>query len=307
MTKTRCMHVHFRKILQRVKKTLRLSASDQQSQGVTEPLSLGDLPEECISLIISFTSPRDACVFALVSKTFESAVQSDIVWEKFIPPEYESLLSRSQHFSSKKELFFALCDESVLINVSKKDLWIEKATGKRCMMLSASALNLSTHHTWKWITNPVSAWLETVPELLTTRWFEIRCRTNTRFLSPRTRYSVYIVFLKADICYGFAYVAMEAVVRMVGHELSESCRRYVCFHEAMEWQFLTRKNLVNPERREDGWMEIEIGEFFNEGAFRNNDEIEMSVSETTQRNSKRGLIIRGIEIRPTKKPGNEMP
>jgi len=120
MTKTRCMHEHFRKILQRVKKTLRLSASDQQSQGVTEPLSLGDLPEECISLIISFTSPRDACVFALVSKTFESAVQSDIVWEKFIPPEYESLLSRSQHFSSKKELFFALCDESVLINVSKK-------------------------------------------------------------------------------------------------------------------------------------------------------------------------------------------
>ncbi|EFH53071.1 hypothetical protein ARALYDRAFT_904461 [Arabidopsis lyrata subsp. lyrata] len=51
------MHEHFRKLVQRLKKTLRLSASDK-SHGVTEPLSLDDLPEECISLIIYKSSRR---------------------------------------------------------------------------------------------------------------------------------------------------------------------------------------------------------------------------------------------------------
>jgi len=112
------MHEHFRKIVQRVKKTLRLSASDK-SHGVAE---LDDLPEECVSIIVSFTSPQDACVLASVSKTFASAVKSDIVWEKFIPPEYESLISQSRAFKflSKKELYFALCDKSVLIDDGKK-------------------------------------------------------------------------------------------------------------------------------------------------------------------------------------------
>jgi len=78
------------------------------------------LPEDCISNIISFTSPRDACVAASVSKTFESAVSSDCVWDKFLPPEYESLVSRSRVFASKKELYFALCHNPVLIEDGKK-------------------------------------------------------------------------------------------------------------------------------------------------------------------------------------------
>lgn len=69
------------------------------------------LPEDCISNIISFTSPRDACVAALVSKTFESAVKSDSVWEKFLPLEYASLIP---------QVSTALCDNPVLIEEGKK-------------------------------------------------------------------------------------------------------------------------------------------------------------------------------------------
>ena len=50
-------------------------------------------PEDCICKIVSCTSPRDACVVATVSKAFESAAKSDVVWEKFLPPGYESLCS----------------------------------------------------------------------------------------------------------------------------------------------------------------------------------------------------------------------
>ncbi|XP_010502246.1 PREDICTED: putative F-box protein PP2-B8 [Camelina sativa] len=306
MTKTRCVHVHqhFRKLVQQLKKTLRFSASDK-SRGVTEPLSLDDLPEECISIIISFTSPRDAYVFASVSKTFASAVQSDIIWENFLPSEYKSLIPQSPDFLSKKELYFALCHESVLIDDGKKILWVERENAKRCIMLSAMNLSITwgdSPQSWRWVSDP-QARFETVAELLEVCLFEIRGRINTRVLSPRTRYSVYIVFMKVNICYGFENVAVEVVVGVVGKDLEESCRRYVCFDEARDEQFRRRdrgKNLVKPERRNDGWMEINLGEFFNEGGLSKYDEIEVVALENKLRHWKRGLIIRGVEIRPAK-------
>lgn len=84
------------------------------------PSSFDDLPEDCISHIITFTSPRDACVAASVSKTFASAVDSDSVWEKFLPPDYSSLVPQSGVFLSKKELYFALCHDPLLIEDGKK-------------------------------------------------------------------------------------------------------------------------------------------------------------------------------------------
>lgn len=84
------------------------------------PSPFDGLPEDCISNIISFTSPRDACVAASVSKTFESAVNSDNVWEKFLPPDYSSLIPPSRVFASKKDLYLALCHNPVLIEDGKK-------------------------------------------------------------------------------------------------------------------------------------------------------------------------------------------
>lgn len=88
---------------------------------------------------------------------------------------------------------------------------------------------------------------------------------------------------------------------MVGQEAS---RRYICFDEAIDGEFQRvergMRPLVKPEEREDGWMEIELGEFFNEGELMNSEEIEMGGLETKRLNGKYGLIIQGIEIRPAK-------
>ncbi|CAL9241819.1 unnamed protein product [Arabidopsis halleri] len=272
----------------------------------SSPFSL--LPEHCISDIISFTSPLEACVVASVSRTFESAAKSDTVWDKFLPPDYESLVPRSRDFSSKKEFYFALCenpiliDDPVLIDNGKMSLWLERASGKRCIMLLAMNLSVtwgnSPEH-WQWISVP-EARFGIVPELIKVCWFHIDGKMNTRVLSPGTRYSAYIVFKKEDDCYGFEDVAIEAAVGVVGQEPT---RRSICFDEALDGKSFRRErgrsNLVKPEERKDGWMEIELGEFFNEGDMFT-DEIEIKVSEIKELNWKRGLIILGIEIRPTK-------
>ncbi|CAH2045750.1 unnamed protein product [Thlaspi arvense] len=261
------------------------------------------LPEDCISNIISFTSPREACVVASVSKTSKSAAKSDIVWEKFLPREYPSLIPPSRVFTSKMELYFALCDDPVLIDDGLKSFWLEKASGKKCIMLSAMSLSVTwgdDPRYWLWDPSP-GARFEKVLELIDVCWFEICGRVNTRALSPGTRYSAYVVFKKADHSYGFEGVAIEAGVGVVGQEAST---RFICFdagaggREASTRRRRRRRNIVKPEERGDGWMEIELGGFFSGGGVC--DEIEMSALETKRLHWKSGLIILGIEIRPAR-------
>ncbi|KAD7477441.1 hypothetical protein E3N88_00577 [Mikania micrantha] len=51
-----------------------------------------------------------------------------------------------------------------------------------------------------------------------------------------------------------------------------------------------------PKLRRDGWLEIELGEFYNEKG--QEGKLDMSMMEVKGGNWKAGLIIQGIEIRP---------
>ncbi|RWW59296.1 hypothetical protein BHE74_00033779 [Ensete ventricosum] len=79
------------------------------------------LPEGCVAHAIALTSPRDACRFSAVSSCFRSAAAYDTVWDRFLPSDYRSILSRAVRpvvCSSKRDLFFRLCD-SLLIDAGK--------------------------------------------------------------------------------------------------------------------------------------------------------------------------------------------
>ncbi|KAF8117022.1 hypothetical protein N665_0012s0037 [Sinapis alba] len=266
---------------------------------VSGPSPFDDMPVECISNIISFTSPRDACVVASLSKTFGSAVQSDSVWEKFLPLGYASMISQPRVFSSKKKLYFALCDQ-FLIEDGKKSFWLDKASGKKCIMVSAKELMItwgnSPQH-WQWISIPESRF-EKVAELLSVWWFEIRGKMNTRLLSLGTRYSAYIVFKTVNKCPGLADLPVEVGVGLVGQEIP---KQLIYFDGYMDKDAKKERgemrDVMKPKKREDGWMEAELGVFFNEEGC---DEIELSVIEIRSPYWKCGLIIQGIEFRPTK-------
>ncbi|GKD12904.1 F-box domain, phloem protein 2-like protein, partial [Tanacetum coccineum] len=48
--------------------------------------------------------------------------------------------------------------------------------------------------------------------------------------------------------------------------------------------------------RKDGWLEIELGEFYNDGS--SEKEVKMSLREVDGVHLKGGLLVVGIEIRP---------
>ena len=88
-----------------------------------QKINLADLPESCISAILSFTTLRDVCRLSAVSKVFASAADFDDVWSRWLPQQcMDRILSKavsSVEFSSKRELYFRLCD-SILIDGGTK-------------------------------------------------------------------------------------------------------------------------------------------------------------------------------------------
>nr|GEX91249.1 F-box domain, phloem protein 2-like protein [Tanacetum cinerariifolium] len=83
------------------------------------------------------------------------------------------------------------------------------------------------------------------------------------------------------------HVPAKAVVTFGGkkNKISNVCLQ--------QWATLTQ---VSHTKREDGWMEIELGKFSHDDG--DEGEVEMMLQEHKILNWKRGLIVDGIEIRP---------
>lgn len=92
-----------------------------------EGVEFHDLPEGCIENVLSFTTPRDVARLSLVSSTFRSAAESDSVWDKFLPSDYHSIISKSDaeidnslSVLPKKDLYVNLTQKPLLIENGKK-------------------------------------------------------------------------------------------------------------------------------------------------------------------------------------------
>ncbi|XP_010241131.1 PREDICTED: putative F-box protein PP2-B12 [Nelumbo nucifera] len=281
------------------------------------------LPEGCISNIISLTSPQDACRSLVVSSEFRSAADSDAVWERFLPSDYRDILSRSASavdFPSKKDLYFHLCDHPILIDDGQKSFALERRSGKKCFMIATNELSIvwgSTPQYWAWRFHPESRFSE-VAELLEVCWLEVHGKIETRMLSPRTIYGAYLVFKLAENRRGLDILPAELSVRFAGTEggdvrsvyLDPQSPRQPYHRNRMTFSQLLRRRFSllrppmlegrqeaqYPQERQDGWLEIEMGEFFNDRG--EDGEVEMNLMEVKGGHWKCGLIIQGIEIRP---------
>lgn len=69
------------------------------------------MPIGCITLILSYTNPRDVTRLALVNHAFRETFDWDLVWENMFPFNYSDILSLAMDYmplppcSSKKDLY----------------------------------------------------------------------------------------------------------------------------------------------------------------------------------------------------------
>ncbi|VVA94460.1 unnamed protein product [Arabis nemorensis] len=274
------------------------------------------LPEACVANIISFTSPADIFSSSAVSPVFRLAGDSDFVWEKFLPSDYRSLISRStdnhRSFSSKKEIYRCLCD-FLLIDNARKMFKINKFSGKISYNLSARDISITWSDQasyWSWSNVSDSRFPESA-ELITTDRLEIKGTIQTGILSPDTRYGAYLIVKVTKHAYGLDLVPAETSIKSKNGQISKNTSYLCCvdekkqqmkrlFYGNREEQMATAVGgdgkRREPEGRDDGWMEIELGEFeTREGE---DDEVTMSLTEVKGYQLKGGIVIDGLEVRP---------
>ncbi|CAN4120761.1 unnamed protein product [Withania somnifera] len=259
-----------------------------------------DLPEGCISEIISFTTPKDAIRSSVISRGFKSAAEFDIVWDKFLPSDHQNTISRSVSpivFDSKKDLFFRLCESPILLDEGKMSFWLVKTNGKKCYLLSARQLMISFSDNqlfWEHTTDADSRFTE-VAFLNSVDLLDIRGKIGTRALSSRTNYAAYLVFKVSERYHGLE--STNAMVRLVDQE-----SEYDAEERATTVILAARapRNLKGrlPEKRSDGWMEVEIGKFYNGESGDDNGDVEARLLDSRPFHGKCGLVIEGIEFRP---------
>ncbi|KAG6498902.1 putative F-box protein PP2-B12 [Zingiber officinale] len=294
-----------------------------------EDSGIEKLPEGCIAHAIAHTSPLDACRSSAVSTTFRAAADSDLVWHRFLPADTLSILSsalRPFEYSSKRDLFFRLCD-SILIDGGKMSMWLERSTGAKCYMISARELSIvwgDTPQYWQWISLPDSRFSE-VAELMNVCWMEIRGCIQSKMLTPQTTYAAYLIFKLADWSRGLDIPPQEAsvtvglrssttLVRLQPRRDTVRARRNrIRFGLLMPVEAPAVHTLNNgdeaeevgerdpppptpPLARDNGWMEVALGEFYNEKG--EDGEVVISFTEIKGGHWKKGLIVQGIEIRP---------
>ncbi|KAG6731286.1 hypothetical protein I3842_01G121900 [Carya illinoinensis] len=257
------------------------------------------LPEECIADIISKTSPPDASRMSLVSRTFSSVAASNLVWEAFLPPDHQQIISESVSSSpslnilSKKDLYFSLCDNPILIGTGNRLLEAlhNLNVGKMALLYLGKE-----YRDQRMIQFSISTCVfSEVAHLVNVCWLHVWGTIETKILSPNTRYGAYLIYTIGDRCRGLAR-PVKLSVRFLDEIRCDFINAHLLSTTSMDIDAPEEEDARFPRDREDKWMEIEMGEFFNYDQV--DRVVEMQLRETEVLNWKSGLVIHGIEVRP---------
>ncbi|KAJ1695763.1 hypothetical protein LUZ63_012461 [Rhynchospora breviuscula] len=289
--------------------------------------TMGDfnvLPQDCFAHVISFTSPRHACILSLLSSSFRSAVDSDVTWERFLPSDYASLLSRAVQpvqYASKKELYLRLCDHPLQIDGGKLSFGLKKSTGAKCFTIPACKMNMPAGYGdikyWKFISLSDSRFPKGVMLIhkITGRHTQISGRIDSKILSSHTIYAPYLIFRTAKAVELDEMSFLRSTVTI--SELSE-CKQKVFlrppsnpteFSQCKRYLYLCKTgnhtlDVKWPKKRIDGWMEVEMGQFYNENWEDREVEISLRVIHGL---ITAGIVFLGVEFRPKMAVGTVRP
>ncbi|KAL7003306.1 hypothetical protein U1Q18_004464 [Sarracenia purpurea var. burkii] len=112
----------------------------------SQPTSLGDIPENCVALVLTHLDPPQICKLARLNRVFRQASLSDFVWESKLPENYgglvKKLFNENPENLSKREIFARLCRPNHL-DGGTKEVWMEKRNRGICVSISWKGLKIT--------------------------------------------------------------------------------------------------------------------------------------------------------------------
>ncbi|KAJ4781881.1 F-box protein PP2-B11 [Rhynchospora pubera] len=142
---------------------------------------------------------------------------------------------------------------------------------------------------WSWVRHSDQRFPE-VAELLKVWWLEIKARISFSELSPETNYTAHLIYKTAESSTGLD-TFQEATVSFG----TLQWKKVVCLKPRVARP--RNKCIGLPKERPDGWMELELGQFYCDDGT-GDREVEVCLMETNDDVKKSGLTVAGLEVRP---------
>ncbi|KAL7105732.1 hypothetical protein ACP275_07G063000 [Erythranthe tilingii] len=253
---------------------------------------------------LAMVESRDASTISSRSSSFNSSLFHDL----YFP--VHNINGRRHHQLSFDEAaamngfrrdsfrFMDNGDQETTFRPAEQNFSFDEKTGKKCYMMGARDLNIShgkSSQNWKWRFDADSRFAE-VAELDSVWRLDIRAKIRTKILQPRNVYAAYLVFKIGERSEGIE--SAKAMIRFVHDESDEEAAKraqVVHFHPAPKGTTTTKRGVA--VERVGGWMEVEIGNFYISKGDGGDGEVEVRLLDIRRR--KIGLIVEGVEFRPT--------
>lgn len=270
-------------------------------------MSLATLPEDCIALILSWTSPIDACRLACLCRSFATAARSNITWENLLPSDYRDIVlcikpnpSPSPHpnpnpnsnFSldvrDKRKVFQWLTFGVSLSSGLERYILLKRSAGV-CRILSASAMGIAwgdDARFWRWEPSKSSCFSK-VAHLVAVCWLEVNGKWKCRL--PPGKYSV---------CWRLKFLNPQG-----GQVHFLTWKRPLRFSLSYLGVVLEKElDLLRlPSNGFEKWFEFEVGQIDVEGRQGNGVELnlEFGIQEIDCSFWKGGLFLDCLTLRPS--------
>ncbi|KAJ0842526.1 putative phloem protein [Helianthus annuus] len=159
------------------------------------PLGLGDIPENCLAMVLAYLDPPDICNLARTSRSFHRASSADFIWEPKLPENYRILSEKLMSYKGscecliKKEIYAGLCCP-VRFSSGRKEVWMDKGGGI-CMLVSWKGMKITgidDRRYWSYIPTLQSRF-HTIAYLHQIWWLEVE--GDVDFELPAGSYSLY--------------------------------------------------------------------------------------------------------------------
>ncbi|CAB4276725.1 unnamed protein product [Prunus armeniaca] len=198
-----------------------------------------------------------------------------------LPHNYEAIVGHADSTINKSsvENLLEQLHAGITLNQKRKRYWVDKKSNN-CFMVYARDLLITwaeDNRYWLWPSlQETSGVVIDAAELINVCWLEVHGKFETSKLSPGTLYEVvFVVKLKAS---GYGWDVPVNV-------------RLTLPDDSIQWH---KVNLMEIPREQ--WIEISVGEF--RASPEKPGDMEFSMYEYDGGKWKRGLVIKGVTIRP---------
>ncbi|PWA99948.1 F-box domain, cyclin-like protein [Artemisia annua] len=165
------------------------------TQNESSKLKLGDIPESCVALVLSYLDPLEICKLARLNRSFRAASSADFIWDDKLPNNYKDLvhgydvLKKSKDLAGKCEIYKRLA-RPVKFDHGNKEFWVDKRTGGVCVSIGSKALTITgidDRRYWNYIPTDESRF-RTIAYLQQIWWLEVEGDIDFQF--PAGTYSL---------------------------------------------------------------------------------------------------------------------